>query len=327
VEKGDIIINPCDLHSDNSNFRADVFAGLQKKQKELPAKYFYDTRGSELFESICMLDEYYIPSTEISILNANIEEIVSFLGENVVLVEYGCGDCSKTRILLSYLRSMVAFIPVDISRQQLIAISRELIMEYPDLEILPVCADYTNTFSLPMPKRVGRSKVVFFPGSSIGNFEPKAATEFLKRINRLCGKDGALLIGIDLKKDPAVLYRAYNDSQGVTAAFNLNLLERVNYELDGDFKIDYFKHHAFYNQSKSRVEMHLVSLKEQVVNLDNLTVSFTKGESIWTESSYKYHIDDFENMANASGFILKKAWIDEKQWFSIMYFIQAEQAV
>lgn len=326
MDRRDIAINHRGLHLDNNNFRTDVLAGLQKKRKVLSAKYFYDARGSELFESICMLDEYYIPVTEISIMQANIKEIVSLLGESAVLIEYGCGDCTKTRILLDHLLNLVAYIPVDISRTQLTAISQELILAYPSLEILPLCTDYNNTFSLPIPKKRGISNVVYFPGSSIGNFEADTAVEFLKRINRLCGKEGTLLIGVDLKKDPGVLYRAYNDSQNLTATFNLNLLERINRELDGDFAIDSFEHRAFYNQSRSRVEMHLVSLKDQVVHLDNLVVYFAKGESIWTESSYKYYIQEFEQMANTAGFVLKKSWTDEKHWFSIMCLRQAGQA-
>jgi dimethylhistidine N-methyltransferase len=310
---------------DNNSFLQDVSAGLQKRQKAIPAKYFYDARGSEFFGSICLLDEYYIPQTEIAIMDTNIKEIAGLLGENVVLIEYGCGECTKTRILLSHLADPAAYIPVDISAKQLATITKELASDYPDLEILPVCADYSNNLSLPAPSQTGKSKVVYFPGSSIGNFEPDAAIEFLKRINRLCGRDGSLLIGVDLKKDPEVLHRAYNDSRGVTAAFNLNLLERINRELDGDFKSECFEHRAFYNQSKGRIEMHLVSLKEQVVHLDNLAIRFTEGESIWTESSYKYRIEEFEHMANAAGFLLKKAWTDEKQWFSVMYLVQAEQ--
>jgi len=308
---------------DNNSFLLDVSAGLQKRQKAIPAKYFYDARGSELFGSICLLDEYYIPQTEIAIMDTNIKEIAGLLGENVVLIEYGCGGCTKTRILLSHLNDPAAYIPVDISRKQLATITRELASDYPDLEILPVCADYSNNLSLPVPRQTGRSKVVYFPGSSIGNFEPDAAVEFLGRINRLCGRNGALLIGVDLKKDSEVLHRAYNDSKGVTAAFNLNLLERINRELDGDFRPEYFKHRAFYNQTEGRIEMHLVSLKEQVVHLDNLAIPFTEGESIWTESSYKYRIEEFEHMANAAGFLLKRAWTDEKQWFSVMCFVQA----
>lgn len=280
-----------------------------------------------MFGSICVLDEYYIPKTEIAIMNANIDEMVGLLGESVVLIEYGCGDCAKTRILLSHLNNPAAYIPVDISREQLAAITKKLDLDYPDLEILPVCADYSNTLSLPSPKKVGKSKVVYFPGSSIGNFEPDEAVAFLKRICRLCGRDGALLIGVDLEKDPEVLHRAYNDSKGVTAAFNLNLLGRINRELGGDFQPEYFRHNAIYNQSKGRMEMHLVSLKEQVVHLDNMPIHFTEGETIWTESSYKYHIEEFEHMANVAGFALKKAWTDEKKWFGIMLFVQAEQTV
>ncbi len=316
-----IYFNSIDIPGEDSRFFDDVLAGLQKEQKELPAKYFYDARGSELFNSICTLDEYYIPRTEISIMNANIEEIVGALGKKVVLVEYGCGNCTKTRILLSHLQDPVAYIPVDISRKQLATIATELTLDYPDLEILPVCADYNDNISLPVPSKVGNKKVVYYPGSSISNFEPDAAVDFMKRIRKLYGPNGVLLIGVDLKKDVDVLNLAYNDSQGVTGVFNLNILERINRELDGDFQLEYFKHCAFYNQIEGRVEMHLVSLREQVVHLDNLAIIFSKGESIWTESSYKYGIEEFKRMANTAGFILEKVWTDKKNWFSVMYLV------
>lgn len=318
MNKSDNIINIRDFHSDNNNFRTDAIFGLQKKQKEIPAKYLYDEYGSKLFQSICMLDEYYIPPIEISIMQSNIGEIVDLLRNNVVLVEYGCGDCIKTRILLSHLHYPLTYIPVDISWRQLKAVSKELLLNYPGIEIIPVCADYSNSVSLPIPKKEGKT-VVYFPGSSIGNLNPNSAKKFLERIHKLCGKDGGLLIGVDLKKDPSVLYRAYNDHKNLTATFNLNLLERMNRDLGSDFKIEDFEHSAFYNKSKGRVEMHLVSLKEQVVHLDELLISFTKGESIWTESSYKYHIQEFEHIAKTAGFTLMRVWTDEKQWFSVMY--------
>ncbi len=195
-----IYFNSIDIPGEDSRFFDDVLAGLQKEQKELPAKYFYDARGSELFNSISTLDEYYIPRTEISIMNANIEEIVGALGKKVVLVEYGCGNCTKTRILLSHLQDPVAYIPVDISRKQLATIATELTLDYPDLEILPVCADYNDNISLPVPSKVGNKKVVYYPGSSISNFEPDAAVDFMKRIRKLYGPNGVLLIGVDLKK-------------------------------------------------------------------------------------------------------------------------------
>lgn len=314
------IINIRDFHSDNNNFRTDAIFGLQKKQKEIPAKYLYDEYGSKLFQSICLLDEYYIPRIEKSIMQSNIGEIVDLLGDNVVLIEYGCGDCTKTRILLSHLHYPLTYVPVDISRRQLKAISKELLLDYPGIEIIPICADYSNSVSIPIPKKEGKT-VIYFPGSSVGNFDPNSAKKFLKRIHKLCGEDGALLIGIDLKKDPSVLYRAYNDHKNLTATFNLNILERMNRDLGSDFKIEDFAHCAFYNKSKGRVEMHLVSLKEQVVHLDKMNISFTKGESIWTESSYKYHIQEFEHIANTAGFTLKRVWTDEKQWFSVMYLI------
>jgi dimethylhistidine N-methyltransferase len=320
MNKSDNIRNICDFHSDNNNFRTDVIFGLQKKQKEIPAKYLYDEYGSKLFQSICLLDEYYIPLVETSIMQSNIGEIVGLLGDNVVLIEYGCGDCTKTRILLSNLRYPMTYVPVDISRRQLKAVSKELLLDYPGIEIIPICADYSNNVSLPIPKKEGK-RVVYFPGSSVGNFNPNSAKKFLKRIYKICGKGGALLIGVDLKKDPSVIYRAYNDHQKLTATFNLNLLERMNRDLASDFKIEDFEHRAFYNKSKGRVEMHLVSLKQQLVHLDKMSISFSKGESIWTESSYKYHIQEFEHIANTAGFTLNRVWTDEKQWFSVMYLV------
>jgi len=299
-------INLQDIHSECNSFHRDVLAGLQKQQKELPAKYFYDESGSQLFESICMLEEYYIPQTEIAIMRSNIEEIVDLIGERIVLIEYGCGDCAKTRVLLNNLTSLSAYIPVDISRGQLTNITEKLVADYPQIEVLPVCADYYKNFSLPVPKNTFQNKVVYFPGSSIGNFEPDAAVEWI------------LLIGVDLKKDPDVLHSAYNDDEGMTAAFNLNILKRINNELKGDFQLEYFEHCAFYNHGKGRVEMHLVSTKKQVVHLGNLAIKFAKGESIWTESSYKYYIEEFEHIANSAGFALKRAWTDEKQWFGIL---------
>ncbi|GAI93110.1 unnamed protein product, partial [marine sediment metagenome] len=230
------------------------------------------------------LDEYYIPSTETDIMASHIEEMVGLLGKNVLLIEYGCGDCTKTRILLDHLCKPTAYIPVDIYREQLLCVTKELTSDYPELEVLPVCADYTSDFLLPAPEKPDDRIVVYFPGSTIGNFDHVAAKHFLKRIAGVCGLGGGLLIGVDLKKDPDVLNRAYNDSQGVTAAFNLNLLERINHELNCDFQLKYFKHHAFYNSRQGRVEMHLVSTKDQFVHLDNTTISFAKGERIWTEA-------------------------------------------
>jgi len=223
------------------------------------------------------------------------------------------------RFLMDHLHDPVAFIPIDISQDQLLQVTKELDSVYPQLQVLPVCADYTSSFELPVPKQESKRTVVYFPGSTIGNFDPIPAKHFLEHIASLCGSGGALLIGVDLKKDPAVLHSAYNDSEGLTAAFNLNLLERINRELDSDFQLDGFEHYAFYNPRESRVEIHLVSKKSQVVHIDGETISFARGESIWTENSYKYNLDDFEQMAAAAGFRVERVWADERHWFSVQY--------
>jgi len=303
------------------SFLAEVLIGLRKPQKELPSKYFYDERGSQLFERICELKEYYITGIEASIMRSHIEEIVELIGPHVLVIEHGCGNCEKVRFLMDHLHDPVAFIPIDISQEQLVQVAKELDSIFPQLQVLPVCADYTSNFELPIPKRESKRTVVYFPGSTIGNFDPMPARHFLEHVANLCGSDGALLTGVDLKKDPAVLHDAYNDSEGVTAAFNLNLLERINRELGCDFQLDAFEHYAFYNPRESRVEMHLISQKNQAVQVDGETISFTRGESIWTESSYKYDLDEFEQIAAVAGFRVERVWVDERRWFSVQYLV------
>ena len=303
------------------SFLAEVLIGLRKPQKELPSKYFYDERGSQLFGRICELQEYYITRIEASIMQAHIREMVELIGPHVLVIEYGCGNCEKVRLLIDRLHDPVAFIPIDISQEQLLHVTKELALIYPRLQVLPVCADYTSSFELPIPKQSSKRTVVYFPGSTISNFDPIPAKHFLEHVANICGSDGALLIGVDLKKDPAVLHSAYNDNEGITAAFNLNLLERINRELDSDFQLDGFQHYAFYNPRESRIEMHLVSQRDQVVHINRETISFARGESIWTESSYKYNLGEFEQMATAAGFRVERVWVDERQWFSVQYLV------
>ncbi|MFC1989968.1 L-histidine N(alpha)-methyltransferase [Chloroflexota bacterium] len=300
-------------------FLFEVLSRLRKSQKELPTKYFYDEHGSHLFESICSLDEYYIPDTEESIMLTHISEIVGLIGPKVLLIEYGSGNCQKIRFLLDNLIDPTAYVPIDISQEQLLNVTGEVAADYPDLELLPVCADYTNSFKIPAAIGKYNRTVVYFPGSTIGNFHPVMARQFLEHIAQVCGTDGALLIGVDLKKDPTVLHSAYNDAQGVTSAFNLNLLKRINRELGSDFQVDSFRHYAFYNPTEGRIEMHLISMKEQGVNLNGETIYFKEGETIWTESSYKYTLEEFEEIANATGFRVRRTWTDERQWFSVQY--------
>ncbi len=310
-----------DLKPGRERFLAEVVSGLRKPKKELPSKYFYDERGSHLFERICALDEYYIPRTETSIMKAHIEDMAELIGPHVLLIEYGSGNCEKVRFLLDHLHDPVAYVPIDICAEQLLYVTQELASEYPKVEVLPVCADYMSSFELPVPKRSSDRVVVYFPGSTIGNFDPVPAKHFLEHVARVCGPNGALLIGVDLKKDPAVLHRAYNDKEGVTAAFNLNLLQRINRELNCDFQLEWFQHYAFYNPWESRIEMHLVSQREQTVHLNEVTISFSRGESMWTESSYKFNLDEFEQVAMAAGFKVEQVWMDERHWFSVQYLV------
>ena len=315
-----------DFEPGRKQFLADVLAGLRKEPKELPCKYFYDERGSRLYERICQLDEYYIPHTEASIMAAHIGEMAELIGQRVRLIEYGCGNCEKVRFLLDHLDDPAAYVPIDISREQLKRVAEELSAGYPELEILPVCADYTSRFTLPASGRESQRTVVYFPGSTISNFAPISARKFLEQMAQVCGTGGGLLIGVDLKKDPAVLHRAYNDSRGITAAFNLNLLERINRELGADFHPERFEHNAFYNSEQSRVEMHLVSQRDQTVHLDNTAIAFTRGETIWTESSYKYSLDEFERTAAAAGWRVVRVWSDDRRWFSVQYLVNAPSA-
>jgi dimethylhistidine N-methyltransferase len=322
VGKGQVVLK--DFRPRTERFLAEVLSGLRKPQKELPSKYFYDERGAQLFERICTLEEYYIPRTEASIMDTYIEEMVEIIGPHVQLIEYGSGDCNKVRLLLDHLHDMVAYVPIDISREQLLRVTEDLDSYYPALEVLPVCADYTGDFLLPAPKRSVDRTVIYFPGSTIGNFDPVPARHFLEHIAGVCGPGGALLIGVDLKKDPRVLHSAYNDDEGITAAFNLNLLRRINDELGCDFQLDLFKHYAFYNPREGRVEMHLLSQREQVVHLGGVAIPFARGESIWTESSYKFSLDEFQQIAASAGLKVKRVWTDEQQWFSVQYLVVAD---
>ncbi len=310
-----------DLEPGRESLLREALAGLRRPQKELPTKYLYDERGAGLFDRICKLEDYYITRTEASIMEASIGEIAKCLGRLVALVEYGSGNCKKVRHLLDHLDDPVAYIPIDISREQLLHVAEQLASDYPDLEVQPVCADYLSVLDLPASKRPARRRCVYFPGSTIGNFEPAAAQFFFKHIRGVCGRTGALLIGVDLQKDPAVLHRAYNDREGITAAFNLNVLERMNRELGCDFQPARFYHYAFYNPGQGRIEMHLISRHAQTVRVGDEAIPIAAGESIWTESSYKYTLDGFARLAAAGGFKTEGVWLDDQQWFSVQYLV------
>ena len=309
-----------DFEPGKDNFREEVLAGLRKKpQKTLPCKFLYDERGSQLFDQICKLKEYYLTRTEIGIMKQSVEEIAERVGPCALLAEYGSGSSVKTRILLSHLPELAAYVPVDISKEHLLHSARELSAEYEDLAIYPVCADYTGDFALPDVEGPVARRVVYFPGSTLGNLEPPAAQSFLKSIAKRVRPGGGLLIGIDLKKDRKVLEAAYNDSEGVTAAFNKNLLCRINRELGANFDLDQFAHRAVYNAAAGRVESYLVSQADQAVQLGGTEISFEEQETIHTENSYKYSLEEFAELARKTGFDVEKVWTDADNYFSVHY--------
>ena len=310
-----------DVAPPRQRFLDDVLAGLRRRPKRLPSKYFYDRTGSELFDRICELDEYYLTRTELAIMRAHAPEMAAALGRGCVLVEYGSGSSRKTRVLLDHLARPAAYVPVDISREHLDASARKLARNYPQVPVHPVCADFTAPFDLP-PLPAGRGRVaVYFPGSTVGNFDPQETIDLLAGIAELVGPDGGLLIGVDLRKSVAILEAAYDDRQGVTAAFNLNLLARVNRELGADFELDRFRHRAFFNADESRVEMHLVATEEHEVHVGGELVEFRRGESIHTENSYKYTLDHFAALAGEAGFDVERVWTDDRRLFSVQYLV------
>lgn len=297
--------------------RAELLAGLLKNQKQVNPKYFYDHEGSELFEQITQLEEYYPTRTEVSILTQNAAEIAAFCGHDCVLIEPGSGNSEKARLLLEPVKP-AAYVPVDISADFLHQSALKLGHEFPWLNIHAICADFADPWQTRTQLPGGR-RVIFYPGSTIGNMEPIHATKFLANLRQWIGNDGGVLIGVDLQKPEELLNNAYNDSQGITASFNLNILSSLNKLLDADFNRDNFSHHAFYNSDQHRIEMHLVSNHEQSVQVNGTSISFDKGETLHTENSYKYSLESFASLCNAAGFALEKSWVDEKQLFSVHY--------
>ena len=298
-----------------SEFARDVLVGLGAQPKTLPAKYFYDDHGSSLFEQITRLPEYYPTRTEVGILEARAGEIAALVPPGAALIELGSGSTAKARILLRR-RAFAAYVPVDISAGFLKREAEQLKRDLPWLLIVPVGADFTKPFELPAAVRA-RARVGFFPGSTIGNFDPDAAAQFLRHAARLLGSGAHLVVGVDLVKDRAVLDAAYNDAAGVTAAFNLNLLRRMNRELGADFDLERFRHRAFYNSQAHRIEMHLESRAAQQVHLRGHTVAFGRGETIHTESSYKYTIASFQALAESAGWCPVEVWTDAQKYFSV----------
>jgi dimethylhistidine N-methyltransferase len=304
-----------DLHPTPADMRAEVLAGLALPQKRLSPKFFYDAEGSRLFDAICELPEYYPTRTEIGILRRHGAAMAARLGREALLIELGSGSSLKIRTLLEALRPAV-YMPVDISKEHLLRSAEALAAAFPGLDVHAVCADYSSAFVLPVDHH-DHPRAAFFPGSSVGNFEPPAAARFLARVGQILGPGGRLLIGVDLIKDPRRIEAAYNDADGVTAAFNLNLLTRINRELGADFDLDGFRHEAVFNAGLSRVEMHLISTRPQQVRLAGRSFDFAEGESIHTESSYKYRVDGFHALAAEAGFTAEQVWTDAEDLFSV----------
>jgi dimethylhistidine N-methyltransferase len=299
-----------------TGFGADVIEGLAATPKRLPAKYFYDEAGSRLFERITELPEYYPTRTELRILESSAASIARLVDPGAALIEFGSGSSAKARLLLQHMASVRAYVPVDISAEFVNGEAARLQADFPALQVLPVAADFTDAFELPAAVKAG-PRLGFFPGSTIGNLEPHEVTGFLRRAKRVLGPGAAFVVGVDLVKDPEILYAAYNDSQGVTAQFNRNLLVRINRELGADFHVSAFEHHAFYHRELRRIEMHLASLRRQKVRILGKCFEFRAGETIHTENSYKYTIESFAALARGAGWTTGAVWTDPERYFSV----------
>ena len=304
-----------------SEFETDVLEGLNEIPKHLPAKYFYDAAGSRLFERITELPEYYPTRCEMRILRRHAADIANMIPSGAALVEFGSGSSRKARILLKAAATkLAAYVPVDICGEMIEQEAAELRIDFPQVKILPVTADICKPFNLPAEAKQAAARVGFFPGSTIGNFEPHEASGFLRNAANILGRGALLIIGVDLIKSADILNAAYNDAERVTAQFNLNLLTRINRELDGNFQLDTFEHHAFYNRERHRVEMHLASLKRQKVKVAGDTIDFRAGETIHTENSYKYSIESLSALARGVGWLPVATWMDSRKYFSLQTF-------
>lgn len=301
----------------DAHFDAEVRAGLRRTPKCLPSKYFYDARGSALFESICKQPEYYLTRTELSILRTHAASMARAIGPGALVLEYGSGSGIKTRMLLAALQDPVAYVPVEISRSALDCSVRELSRAFPEVQMLPVAADFTRPVRLPRPRRPQTSVLVFFPGSTLGNFDAEHAVRLLKLMHDEIGAEGAALVGIDLQKSDAELEAAYNDAAGVTAAFTLNLLVRLNRELGANFKLSQFRHRAHYNRIEGRIETHILSLCDQMVRFDGMDVAFASGEAMLVEYSCKYTLAGFARMAERAGLYVSHSWTDPECRFAM----------
>jgi dimethylhistidine N-methyltransferase len=309
------------VRATRERFRTEVFEGFSAARKTLSPKWFYDGRGSLLFDAICELPEYYVTRAELSIVRSHVDDVVGRWGDRVRVVEPGAGSSIKTRLLLDGLGAArcAGYVPLDIAREHLAATAARLRTEVPWLRVSPVCADFTAELPLPTSDEARRT-VVYFPGSTIGNFDPPEAERLLSRFRRAAGSDGIVVVGVDLKKDPALLHAAYNDRAGVTASFNKNVLVRMKRELDAQLDVDAFAHYAFYEPRHGRIEMHLVSLARQDIVVGGRSFHFDEGESIRTECSYKYDLASAEALGRRAGLALTKSWLDGERHFAMLEF-------
>ncbi|MGB8633859.1 MAG: L-histidine N(alpha)-methyltransferase [Rhodanobacteraceae bacterium] len=306
-----------DQHPSDEDILNDVLTGLSQQPRRLSSKYFYDSRGSKLFEQICEQPEYYLTRAELALMERHVDDIAEVVGPDVQLVEYGSGSGIKTRMLLQHLVSPVAYVPVEISRSALAASVEQLGAEFPQIEMLPVIADFTQPVDLPTPQRAVGRTVIYFPGSTIGNFEPTAAQGLLETMRSELGEQGAILIGVDRVKDPAIIEAAYNDAAGVTAAFTLNMLARFNRELGADFDLSGFRHRAHYNGMAERIETFIDSVRDQDVHIAGHTFHFAPGDSILVEFSCKYSPESFARLAAHAGLHIHQSWTDPEGLFSL----------
>ena len=307
---------------EQSDFLAEVISGLSQSPKSIPPKFFYDETGSYLFNKICETPEYYVTRTEIALLNNNGTEISALIGTASNVMEYGCGSSLKINALLSALHEPAEYLAIDISHEHLIQTAKSVAKTFPAVKVGALCADFMEIVDLPKEFGVtGKAPLLFFPGSTIGNQTPGEAGQFLGRVRNLLGANGSILIGVDLKKDKNILNRAYDDAEGFTAAFNLNLLKRMKNELKAEVDVGSFYHLAFFNEQQSRVEMHLVSKRAQTITLEGSTFEFLPDETIHTENSYKYSLKEFSKIAENNGFTVRKTWTDQNKLFSIQYLV------
>lgn len=306
--------------ADREEFARAALDGLSRSPRAIPAKFLYDARGSQLFDQICELPEYYPTRTETKILRSCASQIATLAGPGCVLVEYGSGSSTKSRILLDAMQDLAAYAPIDISRQHLDMTAEKLRRDYLGLRVEPVCGDYMAIDALPDSVPAAR-RIGFFPGSTIGNLTPDEAKDFLRRARSLVGDDGAMVLGVDLRKDPAVLHAAYNDSAGVTAQFTLNLLRRMNRELDATFDLSGFAHEAFYNEQEGRIEIYFRSLRSQTAMVAGWRFMFAAGERVHTEYSYKYDAQTFAALVDGTGFNIRRTWTDDESLFAVHYLV------